>query len=71
MLQQMATPPALHISEGSTDDHEESQTAVTSDLTMEGVQGVGSEMDRVHIAEKNRAMAAKLKVGVLFLRPTL
>ena len=29
---------------------------------MEGVSGVGSELDRVHIAEKNKAMAAKLKV---------
>ena len=29
---------------------------------MEGVKGVGSELERVHIAEKNKAMAAKLKV---------
>ena len=33
-----------------------------TELTLEGVAGVGSEMERIHIAEKNKAMAAKLKV---------
>lgn len=33
-----------------------------TELTLEGISNVGSEMDRVHIAEKNKAMAAKLKV---------
>ena len=33
-----------------------------TELTLEGVSGVGSEMERIHIAEKNKAMAAKLKV---------
>jgi len=32
---------------------------------MEGVRGIGSELERVHIAEKNKAMAAKLKVRVV------
>ena len=35
-----------------------------TELTLEGVSGVGSEMERIHIAEKNKAMAAKLKVCV-------
>jgi len=34
---------------------------------MEGVRGVGSELERVHIAEKNKAMAAKLKVTITSL----
>ena len=33
-----------------------------TELTLEGVAGVGSEMERIHIAEKNKAMAEKLKV---------
>ena len=32
---------------------------------MEEVRGVGSELERVHIVEKNKAMAAKLKVRAL------
>lgn len=51
--------------EGATDDQEEGQREGDTDLTMEGVSNVGSEMDRVHIAEKNKAMAAKLKVWKL------
>ena len=35
---------------------------------MEGVAGVGSEMERIHIAEKNKAMAAKLKVLYMYTR---
>ena len=58
----MATPHQLHVKEGATDDQEEAQTSGTTELTMEGVAGVGSELERVHIAEKNKAMAAKLKV---------
>ena len=38
------------------------QMSGTTELSMEGVKGVGSELERVHIAEKNKAMAAKLKV---------
>ena len=34
---------------------------------MEGVAGVGSEMERIHIAEKNKAMAAKLKVLYMYM----
>ena len=60
--QKLSTPPSVHVSEGATDDQEESQLSGTTDLSMEGVTRVGSEMDRVHIAEKNKAMAAKLKV---------
>lgn len=37
----------------------------TTDLDLEGVSNVGSEMERIHIAEKNKAMAAKLKVFVV------
>ena len=60
--QKLSTPPSVHVSEGATDDQEEGQVSGTTDLSMEGVTRVGSEMDRVHIAEKNKAMAAKLKV---------
>lgn len=58
----LATPPSVHVTEGVTDDQEEGQFSVTTDLSLEGVAKVGSEMERVHIAEKNKAMAAKLKV---------
>ena len=34
------------------------QMSGTTELSMEGVKGVGSELERVHIAEKNKAMAA-------------
>ena len=63
LQQKLATPPSMHVSEGATDDQEEGQVSGTTDLSMEGVTRVGSEMDRVHIAEKNKAMAAKLKVS--------
>ena len=62
LQQKLATPPSVHVTEGATDDQEEGQVSGTTDLSMEGVAKVGSEMDRVHIAEKNKAMAAKLKV---------
>ena len=45
--------------EGAAD---EGQTEGTTEFNLEGVSNVGSEMERVHIAEKNKAMAAKLKV---------
>jgi len=61
LQQKLATPPSIHVTEGATDDQEEGQMSGTTDLSMEGVTRVGSEMDRVHIAEKNKAMAAKLK----------
>jgi len=61
LQQKLATPPSVHVTEGATDDQEEGQVSGTTDLSMEGVTRVGSEMDRVHIAEKNKAMAAKLK----------
>lgn len=55
--------------EGTTDDQEEGQKEGTTELNLEGVANVGSELERVHIAEKNKAMAAKLKVkcGTLWL----
>lgn len=58
----LTTPSSSLLKEGATDDQEEGQREGTTELTMEGVSNVGSEMDRVHIAEKNKAMAAKLKV---------
>lgn len=63
MQLKIATKEADHVAEG--DDQEGGETAAASEFTMEGLTGVGSEMDRVHIAEKNKAMAAKLKVCVL------
>lgn len=62
-----ATSPGLHLTEGATDDNEETQISVMSDLSMEGALGVGSEMERIHIQEKNKAMAAKLKVRFIFI----
>ena len=58
----LTTPSANLVKEGATDDQEEGQKEGTTELNLEGVSNVGSEMDRVHIAEKNKAMAAKLKV---------
>ena len=62
LKQKMATPLTIHVTEGATDDQEEGQMTGTTELSMEGIKGVDSELDRVHIAEKNKAMAAKLKV---------
>jgi len=61
LQQKLTTPPQLLVAEGATDDQEEGQLSGTTELSMEGVRGVGSELERVHIAEKNKAMAAKLK----------
>ena len=58
----LTTPSSQLLQEGTTDDQEEGQMEGATELTLEGVSNVGSEMDRVHIAEKNKAMAAKLKV---------
>ena len=63
LQQKLATPPSIHVTEGATDYQEEGQMSGTTELSMEGVTRVGSEMDRIHIAEKNKAMAAKLKVS--------
>ena len=59
----MDTSSTMHLAEGTSDDQEEGQTTAASEFTMEGLTGVGSEMDRVHIAERNKAMAAKLAVS--------
>ena len=58
----LTTPSIALVQEGATDDQEEGQVEGDTELDLEGVSNVGSEMDRVHIAEKNKAMAAKLKV---------
>ena len=50
--------------EGTHEEHDEAQVTGQTELSMEGVAGVGSELERVHIAEKNKAMAAKLKVSM-------
>ena len=34
---------------------------------MEGASNVGSEMSRVHIAEKNKQMADMLKVNIMII----
>jgi len=59
----LTTPSKQMLKEGATDDQEEGQTEGDTELDLEGVENVDSEMDRVHIAEKNKAMAAKLKVS--------
>ncbi len=33
-----------------------------TELSLEGAQGIGSEMERVHIVQKNKQMADMLKV---------
>lgn len=58
----LTTPSSSLVKEGATDDQEEGQLEGNTEFTLEGVANVGSEMERVHIAEKNKAMAAKLKV---------
>lgn len=58
----LTTPSSSLLKEGATDDQEEDQMEGNTELTLEGVSNIGSEMERVHIAEKNKAMAAKLKV---------
>ena len=59
----LTTPSKNLLQEGATDDQEEGQTQGDTELNLEGVANVNSEMERVHIAEKNKAMAAKLKVS--------
>lgn len=58
LKQMTAAPP---VPESATDDTAEDQTAGATEFSMDDTEGIGSEMDRVHIAEKNKAMAAKLK----------
>ncbi len=62
--EEAAKTATMLLKEEAADDQEEGQTAVASDFTMEDVTGVGSELERVHIAEKNKAMAAKLAVSI-------
>lgn len=59
----LTTPSSSLVKEGATDDQEEGQLEGNTEFAgLEDVANVGSEMERVHIAEKNKAMAAKLKV---------
>jgi hypothetical protein len=53
------TPLAAHIRDDQ-DEQAEDSTGQT-ELSMEGAANVGSEMDRQHIAEKNKQMAEMLK----------
>lgn len=63
-LQQITTtPPSIHVAENPThDEGEDAQMEGTTDFSLEGVENIGSEMERVHITEKNKSMAQKLKV---------
>ena len=61
-MEKTATPVSVHITEDTHHEAEEGEVSGTSEFTMAGVANVGSELERVHIAEKNKAMAAKLKV---------
>lgn len=62
-LQQITTtPPSIHVTENQHgDEGEEAELEGTTDFSLEGIANVGSEMERVHITEKNKSMAAKLK----------
>ncbi len=62
----LTTNPSSHVKEGAADDQEEAQIKGDTDLGLEGVAGVDSELSRVHIQEKNKAMAAKLKVRIFY-----
>ena len=66
-LQQITTtPPSIHITENQHgDEGEEAEVEGTTDFSLEGVANVGSEMERVHITEKNKSMAAKLRVIII------
>ncbi|XP_065908751.1 radixin-like [Dysidea avara] len=55
------TPPSIHVTENVNDEGEEGQLEGATDFSLEGVSNVGSELERVHITEKNKSMAAKLK----------
>ena len=60
-----ATPAHNFVTEGAQDEGEEDgEAAGDTDLNMEGISNLNSELSRVHIAEKNKAMAEKLKVCV-------
>ena len=61
------TPPSIHVTENVNDEGEEGQLEGATDFSLEGVSNVGSELERVHITEKNKSMAAKLKVLVGFM----
>lgn len=58
----ITTSSRHHVKEGATDDQEDGQVEGNTELTLEGVANVNSELERIHISEKNKAMAAKLKV---------
>ena len=66
-LQQITTtPPSSHLSENHHgDEDEEAVLEGTTDFSLEGVANVGSEMERIHITEKNKSMAEKLKVIII------
>lgn len=65
-LQQITTtPPSAHLSENHHGDEDEEVLEGTTDFSLEGVANVGSEMERVHITEKNKSMAEKLKVIII------
>lgn len=59
LQQKFATPLSVHVFEGAS---EEQEAQSTGDISLEGVSGVGSELERVFLEEKDKAMAAKLKV---------
>lgn len=62
-----STPAHSFVTEGAQDEEdgdageEDGDAAGDTDLNMEGIANLNSELNRVHIAEKNKAMAEKLK----------
>lgn len=55
-------PDIAMVQEGGSEGDDDETTAGTTDLgDMAGAEDVGSEMSRIHIAEKNKQMAAMLK----------
>ena len=66
-LQQITTtPPSSHITENQHgNEGKEVEVEGTTDFSLEGIANVGSEMERIHITEKNKSMAKKLKVIII------
>ena len=56
------TPESVLVKEGeNSNEGDEDTKEGETDLSLEGAQNIGSEMSRIHIAEKNKQMADMLK----------
>ena len=60
-LQNISSVPTSHYQ----DDDDDKQEGGTTDLSMEGITNVGSELERVTLQEKDKNMAERLQVCAL------